>query len=73
MVSRAHARGGGRSVRDGPSLTIAEVADRLNCAVITVRRRIEARKLVAWKDGRVVRVQESDLQTYIQNQKGDPS
>jgi excisionase family DNA binding protein len=46
-------------------LELVEVAERLNCSVGTVRRRISAGELLAVKHGRALRVLGSDLQNFI--------
>ncbi len=46
-------------------LTVPEVAARLSCSVATVKRRIRDGSLPAFRDGRLVRVRESDLARYI--------
>lgn len=50
---------------DEPPLTLPEVADRLDCSVATVRRRIAAGKLIAVKHGRIERVLPNDLRNFI--------
>jgi excisionase family DNA binding protein len=44
---------------------LPEVAERLNCSIATVRRRIAERKLIAVRHGRILRVLESDLHAFI--------
>jgi excisionase family DNA binding protein len=51
--------------RHGPAHTLPVVAQRLECSVATVRRRIDAGDLVAVQHGRIVRVLETDLQRFI--------
>jgi excisionase family DNA binding protein len=46
-------------------LTIAQAAERLGCAPRTVRRRIDAGTLPVFRDGRLVRIRESDLHAHI--------
>lgn len=46
-------------------LTLPQVADRLGCSTATVKRRIRAGALPAYRDGRLVRVRELDLDRYI--------
>lgn len=46
-------------------LTLAQVADELGCSVATVKRRIRSGALPAYRDGRLVRIRERDLERYI--------
>jgi excisionase family DNA binding protein len=46
-------------------LRLPEVAERLDVSVDTVRRRIADGRLKAMRSGRVVRVDERDLQAFI--------
>lgn len=46
-------------------LTLPQVAERLSCSVATVKRRLRAGELPAYRDGRLVRVREQDLGRYI--------
>lgn len=46
-------------------LTLPQVADRLGCSVATVKRRIRDGALLTFRDGRLVRVRELDLDRYI--------
>lgn len=46
-------------------LTLRDVATRLSCSVATVKRRIRTGALPAYRDGRLVRVRELDLERYI--------
>lgn len=46
-------------------LTVPQVADRLGCSVATVKRRVRTGELPAYRDGRLVRVRELDLDRYI--------
>lgn len=46
-------------------LTVPQVAARLGCSVATVKRRIRDGALLAFRDGRLVRVRELDLDRYI--------
>lgn len=46
-------------------LTLPQVAARLSCSVATVKRRIRSGALPAYRDGRLVRVRELDLDRYI--------
>lgn len=48
---------------------IAEVADRLSVATITVRREIERGNLYAVKVGRLLRVSDDELSRYIDAQR----
>jgi len=48
-----------------PLLTLADVAERLQCSTKTVKRRIEAGDLPVIRDGRMVRVHPDDLERYI--------
>jgi len=49
----------------GQALRLPEVAEILCQSVATVRRRIDTGKLHAFKDGRILRVFERDVLTYI--------
>jgi excisionase family DNA binding protein len=46
-------------------LTVPQVADRLGCSDATVKRRIRDGALPTFRDGRLVRVRELDLDRYI--------
>lgn len=46
-------------------LTLGDVADYLGCSVRTVKRRVRAGGLPAYRDGRLVRVREADLARYV--------
>ncbi len=46
-------------------LTLRQAADLLGCSPATVKRRIRAGTLPAFRDGRIVRVREDDLRRYI--------
>ncbi len=46
-------------------LTLPQAAARLSCSVATVKRRIRAGTLPTFRDGRIVRVRELDLDRYI--------
>ncbi len=46
-------------------LTLAEAAGLIGCSVRTLRRRIERGYLPVFRDGRLVRVREFDLASYI--------
>lgn len=50
-------------------LTRQEVADLLACSVDTVDRRIRDGRLRAVVDGRLVRIAQSDLDTYMRSHK----
>lgn len=54
-------------------LTLSEVAAHLKSSVKTVRRRISAGKLQAFKEGGRIRVLASELQKYIEQQVGRTS
>jgi excisionase family DNA binding protein len=49
----------------GRLLTLVEAADELRCSVATIKRRIHAGELPAYRDGRLVRVREDDLRRYV--------
>lgn len=55
---------------DEPMRTVAEVAPRLACSEVTVRRRIRDGSLPAIKHGRIIRVRESDLVAFIHASHG---
>jgi len=46
-------------------LTLAETAERLGCSLPTVRRRVRSGELPVFRDGRLVRVAERDLERYV--------
>lgn len=46
-------------------LTLSEVAARMSCSVATVKRRVRSGDLPAMRDGRLVRVRETDLERYV--------
>lgn len=48
-----------------PLLTPAEVAEQLRVSTMTVRRLIAAGDLPAYRFGRQVRIEPSDLDTYL--------
>ena len=48
-----------------PMLTIRQAAEIFNVSIKTVWRRIDDGKLPVVRDGRVVRVRQSDLRAYI--------
>lgn len=48
-----------------PLLTLKQVATQLNMSVATVRRRIDDGSLAVIRDGRIVRVRQKDLDSYI--------
>jgi excisionase family DNA binding protein len=53
--------------RSGPSqlLTIEEAAERLSVSVRNIRHQIHRRKIPIVKVGRLVRIDEADLQNFI--------
>lgn len=46
-------------------LRLSDVAAELDCSVATVKRRIREGALPTFRDGRIVRVRESDLTRYV--------
>ena len=46
-------------------LTFRQAADRLDCSLATIKRRVRAGSLPAFRDGRLVRVREDDLRRYV--------
>jgi excisionase family DNA binding protein len=46
-------------------LTLAETAILLRCSLDTVKRRVRSGAIPVFRDGRIVRVRESDLQSYV--------
>ena len=60
-------RGHGRQRKGDPMnfYTIDEVAERLAVCTRTIRRWIDARKLVAHRKGGVVRIAEGDLRAFL--------
>lgn len=50
-------------------MTVAEIADTLRTSHDTVRRAIKAGRLLAFKDGYVVRVRRADFDAYIERQQ----
>jgi excisionase family DNA binding protein len=59
---------GQREVRPGLSdrlLTLAEAAEHLGCSPTTLKRRIAAGELAVFRDGRLVRVRQPDLDRYV--------
>jgi excisionase family DNA binding protein len=46
-------------------LTLADVAAALGCSLATVKRRVRAGELPAFRDGRIVRVRACDLDRYV--------
>jgi excisionase family DNA binding protein len=52
-------------------LTIVQVAYRLSVSEMTVRRRIEAGRIQARKEGNEWRIKESELQRYIRSTQTD--
>lgn len=49
----------------GELLTLPDVAARLSCSLATVKRRVRSGALPVYRDGRLVRVRELDLDRYI--------
>lgn len=49
----------------GRLLTVKEAADRLNVSVRNIRHRIHQRRLPIVKIGRLVRIEEQDLESFI--------
>lgn len=49
----------------GRLLTLDEAAGRLGCSTRTLRRRIDGGSLPAFRDGRLVRVRDVDLERYV--------
>ncbi len=52
-------------------LTLAQAAGRLNVSVQTVKRRIEAGRIQARREGNEWRIQVSELQRYIRSTQTD--
>jgi excisionase family DNA binding protein len=50
---------------NGRLLTLAETAIALGCSLDTVKRRVRSGAIPVFRDGRIVRVRESDLQSYV--------
>lgn len=50
-------------------LTVSEVAERLRVSELTVYRLIRVREIPAYKVGALWRIDEEDLENYIQAQK----
>lgn len=46
-------------------LTLAEAARVLGCSLDTVKRRVRSGAIPVFRDGRIVRVRESDLRSYV--------
>lgn len=46
-------------------LTLVEAAERLQVAQRTLRRRVASGLLPAFRDGRIVRIREVDLDSYV--------
>ena len=46
-------------------LTLAETAIALGCSLDTVKRRVRSGRIPVFRDGRIVRVRESDLRSYV--------
>lgn len=59
QLERAYRRGPGRL------LTIEEASQRLNVSIRNIRHQIYKRRLPVVKIGRLVRVDEEDLETFI--------
>jgi excisionase family DNA binding protein len=60
-------------VRQRSFLTPQEVSDLLRVSVYTVRRWIKQGRLPAYKVGRVWRIRESDLDTWLNEKRHDNS
>ena len=54
-----------RAARASRLLRLTEVAERIDASLDTVRRRIADGRLKAMRSGRIVRVDEHDLQAFI--------
>ena len=46
-------------------LTLGETARVLGCSLDTVKRRVRSGSIPVFRDGRIVRVRESDLRSYV--------
>jgi excisionase family DNA binding protein len=46
-------------------LTLAETALVLGCSLDTVKRRVRSGGIPVFRDGRIIRVRESDLRSYV--------
>jgi excisionase family DNA binding protein len=46
-------------------LTLAEAAEQLGCSTTSIKRRIAAGGLSVFRDGRLVRVRQCDLDRYV--------
>lgn len=57
---------------EDPFLTPAEAADVLRVSTETIRRAINAGRLEAFADGRVIRIRRSQLDAYIASRTGQP-
>lgn len=55
-----------------PFLTVDEVATELRCVGETVRRAIAAGRLVAFRDGALIRIRRSALDSYLERQSTGP-
>jgi excisionase family DNA binding protein len=49
----------------GRLLTLDEVATSLGCSLTSVKRRVATGALPVFRDGRLVRVREADLERYL--------
>jgi excisionase family DNA binding protein len=47
-------------------LTLPDAAEQLACSLATLKRRIRAGQLPVFRDGRLIRVRQQDLDHYIQ-------
>jgi excisionase family DNA binding protein len=46
-------------------LTLAQAAEQLGCSLSSVKRRAAAGELPCFRDGRLVRVREADLERFV--------
>ena len=49
----------------GELLTLQDVAAKLRCSLGTVKRRVATGEIAVFRDGRLVRIREDDLQRYV--------
>lgn len=67
-VAKSHTR---RFPGDRPYYTLAQVADRWQTSIKTIRRLIARRELIAHRFGSQLRVSEADLNNFERVRRGD--
>ena len=56
-----------------PLLTTEQAARQLNCSLATLKRRISSGQLPVFRDGRLIRIRQQDLDHYIEQRVCTPA